>query len=141
MIYNQQKNEFTVKQGPIFANFILADEINRASAKVQSALLQAMQERQITIGDRTFDLEEPFLVLATQNPLEQEGTYPMPEAQVRPVYAEAHHHVSAKGRRETDHPPNISDAPAQVNAVVSPEDILRARNVVREVYMDEKIEQ
>src|SRR4030095_8299181 len=82
MIFNQQKNEFTVKQGPLFANFVLADEINRASAKVQSALLQAMQERQVTIGDKTFDLEEPFLVLATQNPIEHEGTYPLPEAQV-----------------------------------------------------------
>jgi MoxR-like ATPase len=141
MIYNQQKNEFTVKQGPVFANFILADEINRASAKVQSALLQAMQERQVTIGDRTFDLEEPFLVLATQNPLEQEGTYPLPEAQVDRFMLKLIITYPQKEEEKRIIRQNISDAPAQVNAVVSPEDILRARNVVREVYMDENIEQ
>lgn len=141
MIYNQQKNEFSVKQGPIFANFILADEINRASAKVQSALLQAMQERQVTIGDRTYTLEEPFLVLATQNPLEQEGTYPLPEAQVDRFMLKVIIGYPEKEDERMIIRQNIADAPTGVQPVITPADILRARHLVREVYMDEKIEQ
>ena len=141
MIYNQQKNEFTVKQGPIFANFILADEINRASAKVQSALLQAMQERQVTIGENTFILEEPFLVLATQNPLEQEGTYPLPEAQVDRFMLKVVITYPEKDEERKIIRQNIVDEIPEVKAVITTADILRARHVVREVYMDEKIEQ
>jgi MoxR-like ATPase len=141
LIFNQQKNEFTVKKGPIFGNFILADEINRASAKVQSALLQAMQERQVTLGDNTFTLEEPFLVLATQNPLEQEGTYPLPEAQVDRFMLKV---VIGYPEREEERliiRQNMSDAPLHVDAVITPGDILQARHVVRDIYMDERIEQ
>ncbi len=142
MIYNQQKNEFVVRKGPIFANFILADEINRAPAKVQSALLEAMQERQITIGDTTYKLDEPFLVLATQNPLEQEGTYPLPEAQVDRFimkvivdYPKMHEEqmIIRQNVQNMNFPP--------VKQVVSIHEILQARELVRQVYMDEKIEQ
>jgi MoxR-like ATPase len=141
MIFNQQKNEFTVKQGPIFANFILADEINRASAKVQSALLQAMQERQVTIGDKTFDLTEPFLVLATQNPIEHEGTYPLPEAQVDRFMLKIIISYPEKEEERLIIRQNIAGETTGVSEVISPEDILKARSVVREVYLDEKIEQ
>lgn len=144
MIYSQKSESFQVKKGPIFSNFILADEINRAPAKVQSALLEAMQERQVTIGEQTYRLEEPFLVLATQNPIEQEGTYPLPEAQVDrfmlkvvigyPKKEEERKilHMSVNGGDGRDG--------NKEGAVVRPADILRARNLVREVYMDEKIE-
>ena len=144
MIYSQKSEQFQVKKGPIFSNFILADEINRAPAKVQSALLEAMQERQVTIGEQTFRLEEPFLVMATQNPSEQEGTYPLPEAQVDRFMLKVvigypkrdeerqilHQQVneSGKGKAESGKP------------ILSPADILKARGVVKEVYMDEKIE-
>jgi MoxR-like ATPase len=141
MIYNPARNEFSVRRGPVFANFILADEINRAPAKVQSALLEAMQERQVTIGDTTFKLEDPFLVLATQNPIEQEGTYPLPEAQVDRFMLKVKIGYPTKDEeriimRQNIHP----DSVARVNNVVDPTTILRARNTVREVYMDEKIE-
>jgi MoxR-like ATPase len=141
MIYNQQKNEFVVRQGPIFANFILADEINRAPAKVQSALLEAMQERQITIGNSTFPLEEPFLVLATENPIEQEGTYQLPEAQVdrfmlKVVIGYPNKEEERQIIRENLDPQGIPP----INPVVNPYDILKARDLVRKVYMDEKIE-
>ena len=141
MIYNPAKAEFTVRKGPVFANFVLADEINRAPAKVQSALLEAMQERQVTIGDTTFKLEEPFLVLATQNPIEQEGTYPLPEAQVdRFMLKVKIDYPSQQDEREIIRRNISGDAPS-VSAVVSTEEILRARQVVQKVYMDEKIEQ
>lgn len=140
MIYNQKKEEFTVRQGPIFANFILADEINRAPAKVQSALLEAMQERQITIGDTTYKLPEPFLVLATQNPVEQEGTYPLPEAQVdRFMLKVVIGYPSKEDERKIIRQNMASEYP-KPNKVVTPEQILRARKVLRDVYMDEKIE-
>ncbi len=141
MIYNQQKNEFTVKKGPVFSNLILADEINRASAKVQSALLQAMQERQVTIGDQTYKLEEPFLVLATQNPLEQEGTYPLPEAQVDRFMMKV---IITYPEREDERQiirQQIADAPTFIQPVITPQDILSARHLVRDIYLDEKIEQ
>lgn len=142
MIYNQKQEEFTVKKGPIFANFILADEINRAPAKVQSALLEAMQERQITIGDTTFKLPEPFLVLATQNPVEQEGTYPLPEAQVDRFMLKVVLDYPKKEEEKIIIRNNISKTGFPTpNCVVKPEDILKARELVREVYMDEKIEQ
>ena len=142
LIYNQHRNEFVVRKGPIFANFILADEINRAPAKVQSALLEAMQERQITIGDTTYKLEEPFLVLATQNPLEQEGTYPLPEAQVdrflmKVVVDYPKMHEEQMIIRQNTHGLVV---PA-VKQVVSVQEILQARDLVRKVYLDEKIEQ
>ena len=142
MIYNPSKNEFTVRKGPIFANFILADEINRAPAKVQSALLEAMQERQITIGKETFKLQEPFLVLATQNPIEQEGTYPLPEAQVdRFMLKVKIGYPNLEEEREIMRR-NLNGATAQkINPVVSPEEILKARQTVKSIYMDEKIEQ
>lgn len=140
LIYNMKANDFTIKKGPIFANFVLADEINRAPAKVQSALLEAMQEKQVTIGDETFSLDKPFLVMATQNPVEQEGTYPLPEAQVDrfmlktvidyPKMEDEQHIVRA----------NLKGAFETIKPVVSVKDILNAQNVVREVYMDEKIE-
>ncbi|MCL6523574.1 MAG: MoxR family ATPase [Thermoflavifilum sp.] len=141
MIYNQQQNNFIVRKGPIFANFVLADEINRAPAKVQSALLEAMQEKQVTIGDQTFQLEEPFLVLATQNPIEQEGTYPLPEAQVdrfmlKVVIGYPSKEDEIKIIRQNIQP----DGLPTVQPVVQPHDILQARNLVRTVYMDEKIE-
>jgi MoxR-like ATPase len=141
MIYNQRKEEFTVRQGPIFSNFILADEINRAPAKVQSALLEAMQERQVTIGDQTFKLPEPFLVLATQNPVEQEGTYPLPEAQVDRFMLKVVITYPGKEEEKKIIRQNMTSEYTKVNPIVHPDDILRARNVVRQVYMDEKIEQ
>ncbi len=140
MIYNMKENDFSIKRGPIFANFVLADEINRAPAKVQSALLEAMQEKQVTIGDTTFKLDKPFLVMATQNPVEQEGTYPLPEAQVDrfmlktvidyPKFEEEQMVVRANLKGEFD----------KVKPVVNIEQILRAQDAVRDVYMDEKIE-
>lgn len=141
MIYNQQKNEFVVRRGPIFANFILADEINRAPAKVQSALLEAMQERQITIGDSTFKLDEPFLVLATQNPIEQEGTYTLPEAQVDRFMLKVVIGYPTKEEEKQIIRQNLNPelSPA-VRPIIQPSDILEARKLVREVYMDEKIE-
>jgi len=139
-IYNIQDHKFTIKKGPIFANFVLADEINRAPAKVQSALLEAMQERQITIGDTTFKLEEPFLVMATQNPIEQEGTYPLPEAQIdRFMLKVVIDYPNAKDEQLIMRQ-NLKGSFAKVNPVVSLEQIKRAREAVREVYMDEKIE-
>jgi MoxR-like ATPase len=142
MIYNPNRNEFTVRKGPVFANFVLADEINRAPAKVQSALLEAMQERQVTIGNETFNLEEPFLVLATQNPIEQEGTYPLPEAQVdRFMLKVKIDYPSKENEREIIRRNLEGDFSKNVQPVVSPAEILRAREIVRKVYMDEKIEQ
>jgi MoxR-like ATPase len=140
MVYNQAKNDFMVKKGPVFANFVLADEINRAPAKVQSALLEAMQEQQITIGETTFKLEKPFLVLATQNPIEQEGTYPLPEAQIDRFMLKVVIGYPTKEDEKLIMRQNVNQIPAIINQVVSPEEILRAREVVREVYMDEKIE-
>ncbi len=142
MIYNPTQNEFTVRKGPIFANFILADEINRAPAKVQSALLESMQERQVTIGKETFKLAEPFLVLATQNPIEQEGTYTLPEAQVdRFMLKVKIGYPSKEEEREIIRRNlNISGFGEKVQPIISTEQILRAREVVRKVYMDEKIE-
>jgi len=140
MIYSQKKEEFLVKKGPIFANFILADEINRSPAKVQSALLEAMQERQGTIGESTFKLDEPFLVLATQNPIEQEGTYPLPEAQVDRFIMKVLIDYPTIEEEKLIVRENLSKEFPTANKVLKTEDILRARNVVREVYMDEKIE-
>jgi MoxR-like ATPase len=142
MIYNQKKEEFSVKRGPIFSNFILADEINRAPAKVQSALLEAMQERQVTIGPETYPLPEPFLVLATQNPVEQEGTYPLPEAQVDRFMLKVVIGYPGKEEEKRIVRQNISPVPVPTPArILEPSDILRYRGLVREVYMDEKIEQ
>jgi MoxR-like ATPase len=142
VIYSQQKDEFSVKKGPIFANFILADEINRAPAKVQSALLEAMQERQVTIGDETFKLPEPFLVLATQNPVEQEGTYPLPEAQSDRFMMKVVLGYPKKEEEKLIIRQNISaEKYPQPNAVISPDDVTRAKKLVKQVYMDEKIEQ
>lgn len=141
MIYNQKENAFNVRKGPIFANFILADEINRAPAKVQSALLEAMQEKQVTIGSETFKLEEPFLVLATQNPIEQEGTYPLPEAQVDRFMLKVVITYPQKEEERAIIRQNISNIPNNIAQVVDKQQILNARNLVREVYMDEKIEQ
>lgn len=142
MIYNQKKEDFTIKKGPIFSNFILADEINRSPAKVQSALLEAMQERQITIGDETYKLPEPFLVLATQNPIEQEGTYPLPEAQVDRFMLKVLLDYPKKEDEKLIVRQNISSKPFPTpNAVITPDQILNARKMVREVYLDEKIEQ
>ena len=140
MIYNMKDNDFSIKKGPIFANFVLADEINRAPAKVQSALLEAMQERQITIGDTTFKLDEPFLVMATQNPVEQEGTYPLPEAQVDRFMLKTVIEYPNISDEQTIMRQNLSGGFATVNPVVSIEQILRAREAANEVYMDEKIE-
>ena len=140
MIYNQKDNEFVVKKGPVFANFVLADEINRAPAKVQSALLEAMQERQVTIGENTYKLEDPFLVLATQNPIEQEGTYPLPEAQVDRFMLKAVITYPKKEEEQLIIRQNMQMSSAQINPVVKAEDIVAARKTVREVYMDEKIE-
>lgn len=142
MIYNQQKNEFVVRKGPIFANFILADEINRAPAKVQSALLEAMQERQVTIGDTTFKLDEPFLVLATQNPLEQEGTYPLPEAQVDRFIMKVIVSYPKMYEEQMIIRQNVQGMKLpSVNPVVSVTEVMNARELVRQIYMDEKIEQ
>ena len=140
MIYNQKNGEFTVRKGPIFANFILADEINRAPAKVQSALLEAMQERQITIGDHTFKLDEPFLVLATQNPIEQEGTYPLPEAQVDRFMLKIKIDYPNREEERLIMRQNITNSLPAVKAAINPADVLKARSLVGEVYMDEKIE-
>lgn len=140
LMYNQKKEEFAVRKGPIFANFILADEINRAPAKVQSALLEAMQEKQVTIGDETFKLEEPFLVLATQNPIEQEGTYPLPEAQLDRFMLKV---VIGYPTREDEKliiRQNLSQEKTNITPIIRTADILKARQLVREVYMDEKIE-
>lgn len=140
MIYSQKNESFEVHKGPVFANFVLADEINRSPAKVQSALLEAMQERQVTIGDKTFKLPDPFLVMATQNPIEQEGTYPLPEAQVDRFMLKV---VVSYPRKEEERQiirMNNTGTFPKVNPVVKPEDIVRARQVVRDVYMDEKIE-
>ncbi|MBQ8864344.1 MAG: AAA family ATPase [Rikenellaceae bacterium] len=141
LIYSQRSEEFTVKKGPIFANFVLADEINRSPAKVQSALLEAMQERQVTIGDQTFRLPEPFLVLATQNPLEQEGTYPLPEAQVDRFMLKAKiTYPKRQEERDIVRMNLAGEGMPTPNKVITPEDIVRAREVVASVYMDEKIE-
>lgn len=140
LIYSQKNEEFVVRRGPIFANFILADEINRSPAKVQSALLEAMQERQVTIGDTTYKLPEPFLVLATQNPIEQEGTYPLPEAQVDRFMLKV---VIGYPEREEEKMilrQNIAGVFPTTATILKPEDIVRARDLVREVYLDEKIE-
>jgi len=140
MIYSQKKEEFLVKKGPVFANLILADEINRSPAKVQSALLEAMQERQVTIGEMTYKLEEPFLVLATQNPIEQEGTYPLPEAQVDRFMLKILIDYPTIEEEKGIMRENLAKVFPNTNTVLKPEDIIRARNTVREVYMDEKIE-
>ncbi|CAM1351135.1 AAA family ATPase [Tenacibaculum insulae] len=140
MIYNMKENDFMIKKGPIFANFVLADEINRAPAKVQSALLEAMQERQITIGDETFKLQEPFLVMATQNPVEQEGTYPLPEAQVDRFMLKTVIDYPKLEDEQIIMRANLNGSFGKVNPVISVEQILKAREAVNEVYMDEKIE-
>ncbi|MBS7290282.1 MAG: MoxR family ATPase [Bacteroidales bacterium] len=140
LIYSQKSESFEVRKGPIFANFVLADEINRSPAKVQSALLEAMQERQVTLGDNTFKLPEPFLVMATQNPIEQEGTYPLPEAQVDRFMLKVVVDYPKKEEERLIVRMNNSGEFPKANPVVSPEDIIRARQVVRDVYMDEKIE-
>ena len=140
MTYNVKQNEFSIKKGPIFANFVLADEINRAPAKVQSALLEAMQERQVTIGDTTFALDRPFLVMATQNPVEQEGTYPLPEAQVDRFMLKAIIDYPKLDEEQLIIRNQLTGEQPQVNPVVSLEEILHAQRVAREVYMDEKIE-
>jgi MoxR-like ATPase len=140
MIYSQKKEEFLVKKGPVFANFILADEINRSPAKVQSALLEAMQERQVTIGESTYKLDEPFLVLATQNPIEQEGTYPLPEAQVDRFMMKVLIDYPTIEEEKMIIRENLAREFPKSSTVMSVDDIVRARNVVREVYMDEKIE-
>jgi len=140
MIYSQKSEQFQIRKGPVFANFVLADEINRSPAKVQSALLEAMQERQVTIGDETFKLPEPFLVMATQNPIEQEGTYPLPEAQLDRFMLKV---VVTYPKKEEEklivRMNNLREFP-KAQAILKPEDIVRARKVVRDVYMDEKIE-
>ena len=142
MIFNQKSNEFSIRKGPIFSNFILADEINRAPAKVQSALLEAMQERQVTIGKETFKLAEPFLVLATQNPTEQEGTYPLPEAQTDRFMLKINVGYPSKQEELEIIRRNISGSIGKkLNAVVKPESIIKARKTVRSIYMDEKVEQ
>lgn len=142
MIYNQQRGEFVVRKGPIFANFILADEINRAPAKVQSALLEAMQERQVTIGEQTYKLDEPFLVLATQNPLEQEGTYPLPEAQVDRFMLKVIVGYPDKKEEQQIIRQQVQGLEIpQINQVVSTSEIINGRALVKQVYMDEKVEQ
>ncbi len=140
LIYNQKDSKFQTKKGPIFANFILADEINRSPAKVQSALLEAMQERQVTIGEETFKLEEPFLVLATQNPIEQEGTYPLPEAQVDRFMLKVKIDYPTKEEELQIMRQNVNGTEIQIKPVVSTKDIIKARAVMGEIYMDEKIE-
>lgn len=140
MIYSQKREEFTIKKGPVFANFVLADEINRAPAKVQSALLEAMQERQVTIGEETFKLPSPFLVMATQNPIEQEGTYPLPEAQVDRFMLKVVVNYPKKEEEKLIVRQNISGGSEKIKPILKVEEILKAREVVREVYMDEKIE-
>ncbi len=140
MVYNQKDGSFQVKRGPVFANFILADEINRSPAKVQSALLEAMQERQVTIGEETFKLPEPFIVLATQNPIEQEGTYPLPEAQVDRFMLKVKITYPVKDEELLIMRSNVNGQMATPNRVISPADIVKVRGVVGEIYMDEKIE-
>ncbi len=140
LIYNMKDNDFSIKKGPIFANFVLADEINRAPAKVQSALLEAMQEKQVTIGDETFILDKPFLVMATQNPVEQEGTYPLPEAQVDRFMLKTVIDYPKMDEEQLIMRANLKGSFEKVNAVVSVDQILKAQEAVREVYMDEKIE-
>jgi MoxR-like ATPase len=139
-IYNQKEGNFFIRKGPLFANFILADEINRAPAKVQSALLEAMQERQVTIGEQTFKLDDPFLVLATQNPIEQEGTYPLPEAQVDRFMLKVK--ITYPGRDEELNimRNNLSGSYSLIQQVITPDDIKKGRNLVQEIYLDEKIE-
>ena len=140
LIYSQKSEQFQIRKGPVFANFVLADEINRSPAKVQSALLEAMQERQVTIGDETFKLPEPFLVMATQNPIEQEGTYPLPEAQVdRFMLKVVVDYPKKEEERMIVRMNNTGEFP-KASPILKPEDIVRARQVVRDVYMDEKIE-
>src|SRR3954469_15629499 len=139
-IYNPQSGSFTTRRGPIFANLVLADEINRAPAKVQSALLEAMQEKQVTIGDQTFKLEEPFLVLATQNPIEQEGTYPLPEAQVDRFMLKLK--IGYPNREEERQILDLmarTSSPPEATAVVEPSDILNGRKVINEIYIDDKV--
>jgi MoxR-like ATPase len=140
MIYSQKKEEFSIRKGPVFANLILADEINRAPAKVQSALLEAMQERQVTIGDNTYKLPEPFLVMATQNPIEQEGTYPLPEAQVDRFMLKVVINYPKKEEEKLIIRQNLKKDKPHVEAVLSPKEIMDAREIVRQVYIDEKIE-
>ncbi|MGL5959171.1 MAG: AAA family ATPase [Bacteroidales bacterium] len=140
LIYSQKTEEFIVKKGPVFSNFILADEINRSPAKVQSALLEAMQERQITLGDQTYKLPEPFLVMATQNPLEQEGTYPLPEAQVDRFMLKVVISYPKKEEEKFIIRQNVTGDFPKASCALKPEDIVKARHVVRDVYMDEKIE-
>ncbi|MCH4155061.1 MAG: MoxR family ATPase [Muribaculaceae bacterium] len=140
MVYSAQKEKFEVKRGPIFANFVLADEINRAPAKVQSALLEAMQEREVTIGDNTFKLDDPFLVLATQNPIEQEGTYPLPEAQVDRFLMKVVIGYPNKEEEKQIIRQNIAAEPINVQALIKPEEIIETRKIVQQIYIDEKIE-
>ena len=140
MIYSQKREEFVVRKGPIFANFILADEINRSPAKVQSALLEAMQERQVTIGENTYRLDEPFMVLATQNPIEQEGTYPLPEAQVDRFMLKVVITYPEKEEERLIIRENLAREFPVARTILKPDDIMRAREVVKEVYLDEKIE-
>ncbi|MEE9430945.1 MAG: MoxR family ATPase [Melioribacteraceae bacterium] len=140
MIYNQKEGNFSIKKGPVFSNFILADEINRAPAKVQSALLEAMQERQVTIGQNTFKLEEPFLVLATQNPIEQEGTYPLPEAQVDRFMLKVKITYPTREEEMKILHRNVGSEPLEIKPVISSESILNARKLVHSIYVDEKIE-
>ncbi|MDD3194928.1 MAG: MoxR family ATPase [Paludibacter sp.] len=140
MIYSQKKEEFSIRKGPVFANLILADEINRAPAKVQSALLEAMQERQVTIGENTYDLPKPFLVMATQNPIEQEGTYPLPEAQIDRFMLKVVINYPKKDEEKLIIRQNLLKDKPKVSPILSPEDIMAARDVVRQVYIDEKIE-
>lgn len=141
MVYSQKKDEFMVKKGPVFANFVLADEINRSPAKVQSALLEAMQEKQVTIGDHTYVLDKPFLVMATQNPIEQEGTYPLPEAQVDRFMLKVIISYPKKEEERLIMRENNAKSFPVANKILKPEDIMKARELVKEVYMDEKIEQ
>lgn len=140
MVYSQAKEQFQVKKGPVFANFVLADEINRAPAKVQSALLEAMQERQVTIGENTYKLDDPFLVMATQNPIEQEGTYPLPEAQVDRFLLKVIINYPKKEEEKLIIRQNIAGARAEIKPVLKTEDIVEARKIVQQVYVDEKIE-
>jgi MoxR-like ATPase len=141
VIYNPQKGTFTPKKGPLFANLILADEINRAPAKVQSALLEAMQERQVTIGDTTYPLEEPFLVLATQNPIEQEGTYPLPEAQVDRFMLKLSVTYPSRNEELQILDKNTATGLPEINPVITPKEILHTRNIVQQIYLDEKLKE
>ena len=140
MIYSVKQEKFEIKKGPIFANFVLADEINRAPAKVQSALLEAMQERQVTIGDHTFPLEEPFLVMATQNPIEQEGTYPLPEAQVDRFLLKVIISYPTKDEERRIIRQNIASESTEVRPLLRPQEIIEVQKVVKQIYLDEKIE-